>query len=234
MWWFLNKSRPAAVSAEQSKREQAEQGVLDAVPDMSRLNDHDVAIKIWLPERVAQTMKWLSDYEGVNQSNWVRSQLASYVYGRVAVLAQQIRERQMREQQMQVEENRIMFSRGSVDRGAGRWIYLVPQLGKNTVAFKVWVSQQMRDDLQVLATHAGVALSPFVREALIGALLGRGSLPERPEIMGQPSPAALAWESDEDVPVDTLEEHEHAQLLPLGEVERVWVSADDAMERELG
>ena len=221
MWWFLNKSRPAAVSAAQSKREQAQQGLLDAVPDMSRLDDHDVAIKIWLPERAAQTMKWLADYEGVNQSNWVRSQLTSYVYGHVAVLAQQIR----------VEENRIMFSRGSVDRGAGRWVYLVPQLGKNTVAFKVWVSQQMRDDLQVLATHAGVALSPFVRVALIGALLGRGSLPERPEIMGQPSPAALDWERGEDVPVDTLEEHEHAQRLPLGEVERVWVSADDAMER---
>jgi hypothetical protein len=229
MWWFLNKSRPAALSAEQSKREQAEQGLLDAVPDMSRLDDHNVAVKIWLPERVAQTMKWLADYEGINQSNWVRSHLASYVYGHVAVLAQQIRERQLR-----VEENRIMFSRGSVDRGAGRWVYLVPQLGKNTVAFKVWVSQQMRDDLQVLAAHAGVALSPFVREALIGALLGRGSLPERPEIMGQPSPAALAWESGEDAPVDTLEEHEHARLLPLGEVERVWVSADDAMEREFG
>ena len=115
MWWFLNKSRPAAVSAEQSKREQAEQGLMDAVPDMSRLDDHDVAIKIWLPERVAQTMKWLADYEGVSQSNWVRSQLASYVYGHVAVLAQQIRERQLR-----VQENRIMFSRGSVDRGVGR------------------------------------------------------------------------------------------------------------------
>ena len=224
MWWFLNKSRPAAVSAAQSKREQAQQGLLDAVPDMSRLDDHDVAIKIWLPERAAQTMKWLADYEGVNQSNWVRSQLTSYVYGHVAVLAQQIR----------VEENRIMFSRGSVDRGAGRWVYLVPQLGKNTVAFKVWVSQQMRDDLQVLATHAGVALSPLVREALIGALLGRGSLPERPGIMGQPSPATLAWEHGEDVPVDTLEEHEHAQSQPLGEVERVWVSADDATEKEFG
>lgn len=174
-----------------------------------------MAIKIWLPERLAQTMKWLADYEGVSQSNWVRSQLICYLYGRVAVTVQQMR----------IEESRIMYSRGKVDRGAGRWVYLVPQLGKNTVAFKVWVSQQMRDDLQVLATHAGVALSPFVREALIGALLGRGSLPERPEIMGQPSDAALAWEGDEQVQAMQMEETEFDGL---GEAQRVWLADADA------
>ena len=215
MWWFLRKSQPAALPVRlpvrANEREQAKQGLLDAIPDMSRLEDHNVAIKIWLPERVAQTMKWLADYEGVSQSNWVRSQLICYVYGRVAVMVQQMR----------IEENRIMFSRGKVDRGAGRWVYLVPQLGKNTVAFKVWVSWQMRDDLQVLASHAGVALSPFVREALVGALLGRGSLPERPEIMGQPSAAALAWEGDETVEVAQIE---GAEFDGLGEAEMLWIA----------
>ena len=215
MWWFLRKSQPAALPVRlpvrANEREQAKQGLLDAIPDMSRLEDHNVAIKIWLPERVAQTMKWLADYEGVSQSNWVRSQLICYVYGRVAVMVQQMR----------IEENRIMFSRGKVDRGAGRWVYLVPQLGKNTVAFKVWVSWQMRDDLQVLASHADVALSPFVREALVGALLGRGSLPERPEIMGQPSAAALAWEGDETVEVAQIE---GAEFDGLGEAEMVWIA----------
>lgn len=219
MWWFLNKFRPATLPVglpvQVSKREQAKQSLLDAVPDISQLDRHDVAIKIWLPERVAQTIKWLADYEGVTQSSWVRSQLTRYVYGEVAILAQQIR----------AEENRIMYSRGKVDRGAGRWVYLVPQLGKNTVAFKVWVSQQMRDDLQVLATHAGVALSPFVREALIGALLGRGSLPERPEIMGQPSEAALAWERDEKVEVAQIVE---ADYDGLGEADWVWLADTDA------
>ena len=226
MWWFLNKSRPAALPVRLpvhvSEREQAKQSMLDVVSDMSKLDDHNIAIKIWLPERVAQTMKWLADYEGVSQSNWVRAQLKSYVYGRVAVLVQRIREQQMR-----VEESHIAFSRGSVDRGAGRWVYLVPQLGKNTVAFKVWVSQQMRDDLQVLATHASVALSPFVREALVGALLGRGSLPERPEIMGQPSADALAWERDEKVEVTQIEEADYDGLC---EAERAWLADADADE----
>lgn len=219
MWWFLNKSRPPAPPVRVSEREQAKQSLLDVVPDMSRLDDHNVAIKIWLPDRVAQTMKWLADYEGVSQSNWVRSQLASYVYGQVAVMVQQMR----------VEQDGPMFSRRSVDRGAGRWVYLVPQLGKNTVAFKVWVSQQMLDDLQVLASHAGIGFSPFVREALVGALLGRGSLPERPEIMGQPSAAAVAWERDETVEVAQIEE---ADYDGLGEADRAWVDDADPDEFE--
>lgn len=181
------------------------------VPDLRALVEQDVAIKIWLPELIALTLKWVADYEGTSQSSWVRERLFVYVYGRVAQLAQCIRE----------ERDAIRFSRTAVDRGAGRWIYKVPQLGKNTVAFKVWVSRQMRDDLEVLANHAGVGLSPFVREAIVGDLLGRGSLPERPEIMGMATDAATAWERDEAVPVEPVEEE---SFNGLGEAERVWVA----------
>lgn len=217
MWWFLNKSSQRIASAGESVRKHAEEGLLGLVPDLSRLDSPNVAIKIWLPERIAQTMKWLADYEGVSQSNWVRSQLTSYVYGHVAVLAQKIRD----------EQNRVLFSRASVDRNAGRWVYLVPQLGKNTVAFKLWVSKQLRDDLAILADHAKVALSPFVREAIIGALLGRGSLPERPAIMGLPSTAALAWERDEQVDINQIEESE---FNGLGDAEKVWLENENPVD----
>lgn len=113
-----------------------------------------------------------------------------------------------------------MFSRSAVDRGAGRWVYKVPQLGKNTIAFKVWIGHQMRDDLEILAKHAGVGLSPFVRKAIIGDLLGRGSLPERPDIMGLPTDAATAWERDDAVPVAVIETD---AFNDLGEAERVWI-----------
>lgn len=215
MWWFLKKSQPQALKAV-SKHSQAEEGLLAQVPDLSSLEEQQVAIKIWLPELVAHTLKWAADYEGVSQSSWVRARLTAYVYGRVAVLAQRIRAGRAE------SEPAIMFSRSAVDRGAGRWVYKVPQLGKNTVAFKVWISQQMRDDLEILARHAGVGLSPFVREAMVGDLLGRGSLPERPGIMGQPTAAAAAWERDEEVPVELIE---IAAFHDLGEAERVWVEA---------
>ena len=212
MWWFLKKSRPDTVKTV-SEHSRAEEGLLAQVPDLSRLEDHEVAIKIWLPELVASTLKWAADYEGVSQSGWVRARLTAYVYGRVAVLALRIRAQRDK-------SHPPMFSRGVVDRGTGRWIYKVPQLGKNTIAFKVWISQQMRDDLDILAKHAGVGLSPFVREAIVGDLLGRGSLPERPEIMGSPTDAATAWERDEAVPFAVIETN---AFNDLGEAERVWV-----------
>lgn len=210
MWWFLNKAQKPGSVKDGGSRLQTEEQLLAQVPDLRALVEQDVAIKIWLPELIALTLKWVADYEGRSQSSWVRERLFVYVYGRVAQLAQYIRE----------ERTAIRFSRTAVDRGAGRWIYKVPQLGKNTVAFKVWVSRQMRDDLEVLANHAGVGLSPFVREAIVGDLLGRGSLPERPEIMGMATDAATAWERDEAVPVEPVEEE---SFNGLGEAERVWV-----------
>jgi hypothetical protein len=213
MWWFLQKAQMRSVESGSSPRLQTEEHLLAQVPDLSNLDCHDVAIKIWLPEVVACTLKWMADYQGVSQSNWVRECLTAYVYGRATVVVQKIREER-------AAKNRPMFSRSPVDRAAGRWIYKVPQLGKNTVAFKVWTSQQMRDDLAVLAKHAGVGLSPFVREALVGDLLGRGSVPERPQILGTPTDAATAWEREEAVPVDSVEEDEFSGL---GEAERVWI-----------
>lgn len=217
MWWFLEKkslTNPDPDPAHGMRR-QSETQLLAQVPDLGALDAHEFALKIWLPETVAQMLKWVADYEGVSQSGWVREHLLAYVYGHVAALAKRIRDER-------AEQHPPMFSRRSVDRKAGRWIYKVPQLGKNTVAFKVWISQQLRDDLDVLATHAGVGLSPFVREAIVGELWGRGSLPERPEILGIPSDAAGAWERGDTVLVAPVEEEAFNHL---GDAERVWVEA---------
>ncbi len=216
MWWFLKKesAQTPATEASASPRARAEAQLLAQIPDLG-VPSHEVAIKIWLPTLVAHTLKSVTDYEGVSQSSWVRERLSGYLYGQAALLAWRVRANREG-----FETPR--FSRGRVDRSAGRWVYKVPQLGKNTVAFKVWVSQQMRDDLAILAKHAGVGLSPFVREAIVGDLFGRGSLPERPEIMGMPTAAALAWEHDEAVATETIEE---PAFDGLGEAERVWIES---------
>lgn len=214
MWWFLNKraaarlaepdtARPAERTAAPSIQRVREDNLLRAVPDLSaRLDEHDTALKVWLPQVVANTVLWLSGYDGCSQSEWLRQRLVGYLYGHVAVVAQRIRD-----ERGMTGHDSIMFSREPVDRTSGRWVYLVPQLGKNTVAFKLWMSKQMHADLQTLADHAGVGLSPFVREAIIGDLLGRGSLPERPAIIGHPTSEALAWECDEAVPELEMEHY---------------------------
>jgi len=213
MWWFLKKARTPGKVSTTATPPSSEDQLLALIPDMGALAQHDVAIKVWLPTVVAQTLKWVSDYEGVSQSAWIRERLFGYLYGSAAMMAQRIRAKR-------ASYDGPMFSRSPVDRSSGRYVYKVPQLGKNIVAFKVWVSQQMRDDLTALAVHAAIDLSPFVREALIGDLLGRGSLPERPSIVGIPTSTAAAWERDEDVPVVSVEEDAFDYL---GDAERVWV-----------
>lgn len=221
MWWFLKKSERltkadlGSQTQTVSKQSLAEDALLAQVPDLVVLDDNSEVVKIWLPEEVAQTMKWSADYEGLSQSEWLRARLVTYLYGSVALLAQKIRRERDR------GFHGVRFCRTEVDRSAGRWVYKVPQLGKNTVAFKLWLSQQMRNDLAVLAKHAGVSMSPFIREALIGDLYGRGSLPERPGIMGVATAAALAWERGEEVAVADLEE---ATFNGLGESQQVWVA----------
>lgn len=213
MWWFVNKARASRISTERHRPIESEEHLLKLIADMDRVTDQEVAIKIWLPSSVALTLKWVADYQGVNQSRWVRQRLFAYLYGSAAMLAHEIRARRK-------GYDGPMFSRPPVDRTAGRYVYKLPQLGKNLVAFKVMVSQQMRDDLLALAAHADTGLSPFVREAITADLLGRGSLPERPAIMGRPTEAAIAWERGDGVPMRAIEEHAFDHV---GEAEREWV-----------
>lgn len=214
MWWFVKKGQAQEQPRLVIENNWAEEQLLAHMPDMAHLAQHDVAVKMWLPEAVAQTLKWVADHEGVSQSSWLREHLTGYVYGQAALLAHRIRAKRS-------GNSDIRFSRSSANQTPGRWIYKVPQLGKNAVAFKVWMGEQMKSDLSALAAHAGVGLSPFLREVLVGELFGRGSLPERPQIVGQPSDEALAWETGETVKTAVVEEADHRGL---GFAEREWVS----------
>lgn len=75
----------------------------------------------------------------------------------------------------------------------------------------------MQADLQILAAHAKVGLSPFVREVIIADLLGRGSLPERPEMIGEATFQAQRWERGEDVEMLEMKHFDGP-----GHVEKVW------------
>lgn len=212
MWWF-SKNAQGELAAPVNVREQSESQLVELMPDLTETIEGPRApIKIWLPEIVARTVKYLAGEAGESQSAWLRDLLVTYTYGRAAMKALEIRERQLLHEQP-------MFSRKMVDRTQGRWIYLVPQLGKNTVAFKLWASEQMKTDLSVLAEHAGTQLSAFVREIIIADLLGHATLPERPQVSDPVSPAAVAWERGEEVLVAEVSESDYDGL---GDAERVW------------
>lgn len=215
MWWFLKTQaeKQADLRKGFSKRQQ-EDYLLTLTPSLDeRLGANDVALKVWLPQMVANAVKWMADYDGSGQSAWLRKLLVRYMYGSMASMGQQVRQRRARQREAFTLSHRTV-------RTGGRWVYLVPQLGKNTVAFKLWLPSQLRDDLQALAEHAQIGLSPFVREVVISELLGHGSLPERPQITGRPSAEAMAWERGDKVPVAQLEE---AEFPGIGASVKTWI-----------
>lgn len=222
MWWFL-QSRSKALHPQADvnlsnppvrARNANEAEILALVPDMAAWTEHGVALKVWLPESAARLLRHVALFEGCSQSSWVRECLFEYVYGRAAVIAYRLRQRER-------SATQTMFSRARVDRTQGRYIYKVPQLGKDIVAFKVWVSEPLKADLEVLARHANIQLSPFVREAVLGGLYGRGTLPERP----QAPPVATDWEQGRDVPLASVEEADHHDM---GWADRQWVPVGTA------
>lgn len=80
------------------------------------------------------------------------------------------------------------------------YCHWVPELGKNIAPIKVWIPARMKADLQLLADHAEIPLSQFVREIVISRLLGHGTLPARPLLTRAEPTAADAWCEDQDVP----------------------------------
>lgn len=94
------------------------------------------------------------------------------------------------------------------------YCHWVPELGKNIAPIKVWIPARMKADLQLLADHAEIPLSQFVREIVMSRLLGHGALPARPLLTRAEPTAADAWCNDEDVPwrkVSAEEYHRHLE-----------------------
>lgn len=177
--------------------------------DFEDLANEDVALKFWLPDPVERALEDLAKYYDVSVSLLVRILLADYVYGRYALAY-------MRENQVGIhrrDSDQIMFSRRSSAQEV-KYIFKVPELGKNIAPIKVWIAQRQKNDLQALADHAGVLLSKFVRELIVGGVLGRGTLPERPGLaVAQPMPTAEAWEQGQDVPMRKVGRAEIGELI---------------------
>jgi hypothetical protein len=176
--------------------------------DFGDLATEDVTLKFWLPDPVERALEDLAKYYVVSVSLLVRMLLADYVYGRYALAY-------MRENQVGIHRRNpeAMFSRRSSAQQI-KHIYKVPELGKNIAPIKVWVAQRQKNDLQALADHAGVLLSKFVRELIVGGVLGRGTLPERPGLAAvQPTPTAEAWEQGQDVPMREVDCAEIGELI---------------------
>jgi len=141
-----------------------------------------VALKTWLPEPLDDAIRQIADHIHTSRSNLIREALFIYVYGIYAFT------------QMQAEGDGFFYDDGiRFSRSRNR----TPQLGKNSINYKVWLPEALKNDLQTLANTANIKLSQFVRETLISHFMGHLTLPSREELLHQAASPPDDFEEDD-------------------------------------
>ncbi len=236
MWPYLNDPENGA-----QRRPLSLKQLLESMGDISDLAKHDVSVKFWLPQPVADALEELRALQGHGTSEMLRQFLLSHCYGYYVVhlLAEQKSAVLKRDESIEV-----LFSnrRDTVQGGSAKatvtspqiegrrkvrvTTYYVPELGKNVAPFKLWLPCRLRDDLLKLATHVDLKLSQYLREIVISRLLGYGTLPMRPSMLtALPTAAADDWCEDLEVPWREVGEREYRQH-PEGRIETHWLDAE--------
>jgi hypothetical protein len=108
-----------------------------------------VAVKIWLPERLDERLRQIADHQFSSRSALIRNALFIYVYGAYVYL------------QMRQDSDGFYYhddSRGNTlfSRSKSR----TPQLGKNSINFKVWLPEALKNDLKLLADQGKRPVNP--------------------------------------------------------------------------
>lgn len=192
--------------------------------DLSILQEHDVAVKLWLPEPAALALEDFSKVQGISRSEMLRHFFAAYCYG---VYVVELLRGQFPEVFRDQEPVRFSLARHEPPPGKKRQVtYWVPELGKNVAPIKLWIATRLRNDLQALADHAHLPLSQYLREIVVSRLLGHGMLPMRPEMLeAAPLPSADDWCEDREIAWKEVDEETYLSAWE-GKMESEWVEAD--------
>lgn len=219
-----NTPSPRYTGSEQQSPRQSPMRFAELVSGMGGFDDfnnHDTALKFWLPEAANTALEEISEMYGNSMSEALRQLFATHCYG---IYAFQVMTQA--NPKLFKDPGQVMFSRGVSEPPAGKKrveTYWVPELGKNVMPVKVWIPKRMRHDLQLLADHVGIKLSQYLREIVIARLLGHGTLPMRPEMLkAEPLPSAEDWCEDHELTMREATEHEYFKH-PLGERRIEWV-----------
>ncbi|KAB2927549.1 MAG: hypothetical protein F9K25_14035 [Candidatus Contendobacter sp.] len=184
----VRPARPRPLSYEQ---------IAHSFGDFSDFRTHDVALKFWLPEPAEQALTEFCTHADQSLSEWLRQFFVVYAYG---LLALTILEDRYPGFFRDPPPLRYSIARSNDSPGKKRvYTYCIPELGKNVAPIKVWIPARMKADLQLLADHAEIPLSQFIREIVISRLLGHGTLPARPVLTRAEPTAADAWCDDQGV-----------------------------------
>ncbi|MGY6217390.1 hypothetical protein ACW73L_19725 [Methylolobus aquaticus] len=217
MWPLFRRQKSASADLESndsgqfaSRRPLKFGQIVEGMGDFSDLRAHDVALKFWLPEPVADALAELCKRNAESMSESLRQFFALHCYGLYAFHLMNDRYPGLfRDPEMP------WFSAGTTEDSPGKKridTYWVPELGKNVMPIKVWIPNRLRRDLQGLSDHTGIKLSQYVREIVISRLLGHGTLPKRPEMLtAAPLSSAEDWCEDREVPMRQVEVEEYGR-----------------------
>jgi len=244
MWpFFKNKKRTTNLEQFFAPQEQEQKPrrrpltldqLMDHMGDMSDLGKDDAALKFWLPEPADQAIRELAKFYGMTMSRMLRNFLMVHCYG--LYVFEWIRANYP--DNFRSDDNVPMFSRSGVETPPGKvrvTTYWVPELGKNIKPVKLWIPARLKEDLGLLAEHASLTPSNYVREIVIARFMGHGTLPMRPEMLkAEPTAAAEEWNEDRDVPwrEASLSEFEATEV---GKLKSEWVdeNSESAHRAEL-
>ena len=199
MWSFFKRQQTEHLENSQVRRKRLSfDEIVESMGDFSDLENHDAALKFWLPEPAQQALNEIGDISDLSVSEFLRQFLAIHCYGLYAF-------HQMIEAMPRLfkDQRGIMYSKVIAEPPEGKKrvdTYWVVELGKNVVPIKVWIPKRMKADLKTLANHVDLTPSNYVREILISRLLGHGMLPQRPAMFNfSATPMADAWETEQEV-----------------------------------
>ena len=179
--------------------------LIEGMGNFDHFDNHDRALKFWLPEPAREALEDLAKRQGQSMSELLRQFLFQHCYGVYA----QVLLADKRASNQNSTDTGIRYSRRSEAKKDPT--YWVPELGKNVTSLKIWMSNQMYADLEALAKHSQITVSQYVREIVISRLLGHGTLPKRPEMLeAVPLPSAERWEAGQVVQMRqvTFEEYQ--------------------------
>ena len=227
---FFNALRNPA-DTPQKRRPQSLAELTHNLGNVEQFSNHDTAHKFWLPAPVFEALEFITRSHGETKSSWLRGYFAMHCYGTYTVIAM------LKAYPMLFKDpdnSDVFFSRSSNEPPRGfvsQTTYFVPELGKNTAPIKVWIANALKQDLTLLANHAGITLSEYCREIVTARLLGHGTLPMRPEMLATTPHASLAaWENTEDADLEyrrvTATEYINH---PFGYTGSEWVADPEAL-----
>ncbi len=188
MWPFFKKNQqsPALAGSQElkvpePKRRMKFAKIVDEMGDFSDLAINGCPMKFCLPEPIKEGLDELRAKNGDSFSKMLRQFFAEHCYGTYAVHV-------MLDKHPNLFKDlpSPLFSKTVAEPPPGKKridTYWVPELGNNTCSMKVWVALRLRNDLKILASHANLTLSEYVREIVISRLFGHGTLPYRPEML---------------------------------------------------